>query len=176
MTIRIYRGTNTFELYEDDGESNEFKNGNYAITKFRVREAVRDIIFEIKPAEGNCSTLPSRRNYTLVFEDIVSAESIKVTSKGKDIKFDVTYKGGKTIITLKGITPKQGVEVAMTEITARTNRDKKEQIIDLVTKYQMNVSLKQIKFNSFIKDIYGKSIPDCEDYYKGPIKEVLEMK
>lgn len=176
MTIRIYRGTNTFELYEDDGESNEFKNGNFAITKLRVREAVRDVIFEIKPAEGNCSTLPLRRNYTLVFEDIVSAESISITSKGKEIKADVAYKGGKTIITLKGITPKQGVEITLKEITAKTNRDKKEQIIDLVTKYQMNVNLKQLKFNSFIKDIYGKSLPDCEDCYKGPIAEVMAQK
>lgn len=176
MTIRIYRGTNTFELYEDDGESNEFKNGNYAITKFRVREAVRDLSFEIKSAEGNCSTLPARRNYTLVFEDVVSAESISVTSKGKDIKFDVAYKGGKTIITLKGITPKQGVEINLTEITARVNKDKKEQIIDLVTKYQMGVNMKLLKFNSFVKDIYGKSLPDCEDCYKGPIKEVMEQK
>ena len=176
MTIRIYRGTNTFELYEDDGESNEFKNGNYAITKFRVREAVRDLSFEIKPAEGNCATLPARRNYTLVFEDVVSAESISVTSKGKDIKFDVAYKGGKTIITLKSITPKQGVEINLTEITVRGNKDKKEQIIDLVTKYQMSVNMKLLKFNSFVKDIYGKSLPDCEDYYKGPIKEVMEQK
>ncbi len=176
MTIRIFRGTNTFELYEDDGESNEFKNGNFAITKFRVREAVRDLTFDIKPAEGNCSTLPLRRNYTLVFEDIVSAESISVTSKGKEIKADIAYKGGKTIITLKGITPKQGVEVAFKDIEARQNKCKKEQIIDLVTKYQMNVNMKQLKFNSFIKDIYGKSIPDCEDCYKGPIKEVMEQK
>ena len=176
MTVRIYRGTNTFELYEDDGESNEFKNGNYAITKFRVREAVRDVTFEIKPAEGNCSTLPLRRNYTLVFEDITAADSISVTSKGKDVKFDVAYKGGKTIITLKGITPKQGVEIALTEITARANRDKKEQIIDLVTKYQLGVNMKLLKFNSFVKDIYGKSLPDCEDYFKGPIAEVMEQK
>ncbi len=176
MTLRIFRGTNTFELYEDDGESNEYKNGNFAITKFKVREAVRDVNFEIKPAEGNCATLPTRRNYTLVFEDITSAEEISVMSKGKEVKFDVAYKSGKTIITLKGITPKQGVEVILKEITARGNKDKKEQIIDLVTKYQMNVNLKQIKFNSFIKDIYGKSVPDCEDYYKGPIKEVMEQK
>ena len=176
MTVRIYRGTNSFELYEDDGESNEFKNGNYAITKLRVREAVRDVIFEIKPAEGNCSTLPTRRNYTLVFEDITSAESISVTSKGKDVKFDVAYKFGKTIITLKGITPKQGVEISLKEITARGNKDKKEQIIDLVTKYQLGVNMKLLKFNSFVKDIYGKSLPDCEDYFKGPIKEVMEQK
>ena len=176
MTVRIYRGTNTFELYEDDGESNEFKNGNYAITRFRVREAVRDVIFEIKPAEGNCSTLPTRRNYTLVFEDITAADSISVTSKGKDVKFDVAYKCGKTIIALKGITPKQGVEIALTGITARANRDKKEQIIDLVTKYQLNVNMKLLKFNSFVKDIYGKSLPDCEDYFKGPIAEVMEQK
>jgi hypothetical protein len=176
MTIRIYRGTNTFELYEDDGESNEFKNGNFAITKLRVREAVRNLSFEIRPAEGNCSTLPLRRNYTLIFEDVVSAESISVMSKGKEIKSDVTYKGGKTIITLKGITPKQVVEINMTEITARGNKCKKEQIIDLVTKYQLNVNMKLLKFNSFIKDIYGKSIPDCEDYFKGPIAEVMEQK
>ena len=176
MTLRIYRCTNTFELYEDDGESNEFKNGNFAITKFRVREAVRDLSFEIKPAEGNCSTLPARRNYTLIFEDVVAAESISVMSKGKEVKFDVAHKGGKTIITLKGITPKQGVEINLTEITAKTNRDKKEQIIDLVTKYQLSVNIKLLKFNSFIKDIYGKSLPECEDYFKGPIKEVMEQK
>ena len=176
MTIRIYRGTNTFDLYEDDGESNEFKNGNFAITKFRVREAVRDMIFEIRPAEGNCSTLPLRRNYTLIFEDIVSADEITVTSKGKAIKFDVAYKGGKTIITLKGITPKQGVDISFKEIVAKQNKDKREQIIDLVTKYQLGVNMKLLKFNSFIKDIYGKSLPDCEDYFKGPIKEVMEQK
>ena len=111
-----------------------------------------------------------------MFEDIVSAESISITSKGKEIKADVAYKGGKTIITLKGITPKQGVEITLKEITAKTNKDKKEQIIDLVTKYQMNVNIKQLKFGSFIKDIYGKSIPDCEDCFKGPIKEVMEQK
>ena len=176
MTIRIFRGTNTFELYEDDGESNEFKNGNYAITKFRVREAVRDINFEIKPAEGNCSTLPARRNYTLVFEDITSAENISVTSKGKEVKFDVAYKCGKTIITLKGITPKQGVEINLTDIEARHNRCKKEQIIDLVTKYQLGVNMKLLKFNSFVKDIYSKPLPDCEDYFIGPIAEVMEQK
>ncbi len=176
MTIRIFRGTNTFELYEDDGESNEFKNGNYAITKFRVREAVRDINFEIKPAEGNCSTLPARRNYTLVFEDITSAENISVTSKGKEVKFDVAYKCGKTIITLKGITPKQGVEINLTDIEARHNRCKKEQIVDLVTKYQLGVNMKLLKFNSFVKDIYSKPLPDCEDYFRGPIAEVMEQK
>ena len=176
MTLRIFRGTNTFDLYEDDGESNEFKNGNYAITQFRVREAVRDISFEIKPARGNCSTLPAKRNYTLVFEDIASAESICVTSKSKEINYDVAYKYGKTIITLKGITPKQGVEISFTDITARTNRDKKEQVIDLVTKYQLGVNMKLLKFGSFVKDIYSKPVPDCEDYYKGPIVEVMEQK
>ena len=40
----------------------------------------------------------------------------------------------------------------------------------------MNVNLKQLKFNSFIKDIYGKSLPDCEDCYKGPIAEVMAQK
>ena len=92
------------------------------------------------------------------------------------MKFDVVHKGGKTIITLKSITPKQGVEITLTEITARANKDKREQVIDLVTKYQLGVNMKLLKFNSFVKDIYGKSIPDCEDCFKGPIAEVMAQK
>ncbi len=174
MILRIFRGNNTFELYEDDGISNSFKDGNFAITKYTVKENGNDVIFNICPAEGNCSTVPSRRNYTLVFEDIKDAESVSVKVNGKEVAAEIKKTKNKTEITLKGISPKSSAEIVFTDITARGNRDKREQIIDLVTKYQLSVNVKKLKYNSFLKDIYSE-IPTKEECFRGPIEEVVKM-
>ncbi len=174
MILRIFRGNNTFELYEDDGISNSFKDGNFAITKYAVKENGNDVIFNICPAEGNCSTVPSRRNYTLVFEDIKDAESVSVKVNGKEVAAEIKKTKNKTEITLKGISPKASAEIVFTDITARGNRDKREQVIDLVTKYQLSVNVKKLKYNSFLKNIYSE-IPTKEECFRGPIEEVVKM-
>lgn len=174
MILRIYRGNNTFELYEDDGISNEFKNGNYAITKYNVSEKDKTLKFCICPAEGNCSTVPTRRNYTLIFEDVKDAESITVKVNGKEINADIKKAKNRTEIILKGISPKANAEIIFEGFTARTNRDKKEMVIDLVTKYQLSVSLKRMKYNSFLSDVTGQ-IPVKEECFRGPIEEVQKM-
>ncbi len=175
MLLRIFRGNNSFELYEDDGESNEYKNGNSAITKYEVREENGCLSFEISPAEGNCSTLPARRNYTLVFEDVAAFEGAKILVNGKETEAEIKSHKGKTTLILKGITPKGRVQVLLENITARENRSKKEMIIELVTKYQMDVTMKALKFNSYLKNI-NENLPNVEECFRGPINEVYNMK
>ena len=175
MTVRIFRGNNTFELYEDDGETNEYKDGNSAITRYTVQESDGCLSFLISPAEGNCSTIPQRRNYTLVFEDVAEAKAIRVLVNGKEANADIKSYKGKTTVNLKGITPKGKVEITMKDYTARENRPKKDLVIELVTKYQMDVALKALVFTSYLKKVDEK-IPQCEKCFYGPIKEVVEMK
>ena len=174
MTVRIFRGNNTFELYEDDGETNEYKNGNYAITRYTVSEDNGNLSFVISPAEGNCSSLPQRRNYTLLFEDVAEAKEIKVLVNGKEAKADISSYKGKTTIVLKGVTPKGKVEIIMEDFTKRVNRPKKDLVIELVTKYQMDVAMKALMFTSYLKKVDDK-IPQCDECFSGPIREVVEM-
>ena len=174
MTLRIYTGNNSFNLYEDDGETNEFRKGYFAITKFEVKEADRDLVFSISPAEGNCSSLPQRRNYTLVFEDIADADEIILTVNGKQAKFDVVKAEKKVKLILKGVTPKSRIEITLRETKLRVNRDKKEAVIELVTKYQLPVAYKKVKFDPFLKNL--SKLPSCEEALKGPLNEVLKMK
>ena len=63
----------------------------------------------------------------------------------------------------------------MTGISARENRSKKELVIELVTKYQMDVAMKALKFTSYLKNV-NENIPQCEECFYGPIKEVVDMK
>ncbi|MBQ7118110.1 MAG: DUF5110 domain-containing protein [Clostridia bacterium] len=174
MILRIYRGNNDFELYEDDGISNDFKNGNFAITKYSVCEKDKELKFNICPAEGNCSTVPARRNYTLIFEDIKDAEIISVKVNGKQSNAEIKKVKGRIEITLKGLSPKASAEIIFESYTVKGNRDKREMVIDLVTKYQLSVNLKKMKYNSFLKDINGE-IPVKEECFRGPIEEVQKM-
>ena len=174
MTLRIYRGNNTFELYEDDGESNEFRKGNFAITKYTVEEADCNLNFTVSPAEGNCSSLPQRRNYTFVFEDITDAESVTVTLNGKEANAEISKHGNKVKVYLKGVSPKSTVEINLENTKIKVNRDKKEAVIELVTKYQLPVAYKRTKFNSFLNNL--SKLPSCDECLRGPLNEILEMK
>ncbi len=175
MTVRVFRGKGAFELYEDDGETNEYKNGKYAITKMSITEWGEDVNFTVKPAEGDASVVPQKRNYTIVFDDISAADSAVVTLDGKKKSAEITCSGGKVSVTVEAVAPDSELVIELCGITARANRDKREMIIDLVTKYQLSTSVKMLKYGSFIKDIYGKK-PAVDECFIGPIEEVLAMK
>ena len=175
MILRIYRGNNSFELYEDDGETNDFKKGVYAITRYNIVVRQGNVRFTVSPAQGDISTLPEKRNYRFVFEDIAGYEAVTVKVNGKKKASQVTTDEGRTFVILSGITPEDTVEIFFEEITARQSRNKKEQIIELVTKYQLDVNYKKEKFNALVDNVYAK-IPKCDECLLGPIKEVQFMK
>ena len=75
---------------------------------------------------------------------------------------------------LKGVTPKGKVEIIMEDFTKRVNRPKKDLVIELVTKYQMDVAMKALMFTSYLKKVDDK-IPQCDECFSGPIREVVEM-
>ncbi len=175
MVIRIFSGKGDFTLYEDDGETNAYKKGNFAKTRLAVRELNGELTFTAYPAEGDISTLPEKRSYTLILENAADAEKISVLIDGKKANATVKTLDRKLHIELSSVSTLSEIQVVLTNVKVRENRDKKEQIIELVTKYQMKVSLKKDKFEPFIKNIYGK-LPELDECFIGPVREVLEQK
>ena len=174
MVIRIFSGKGDFTLYEDDGETNAYKKGNFAQTRLEVRELGGELTFTAYPARGDTSTLPEKRSYTLIFENASDAGKISVLIDGKKANATMKSIDSKLHIELSGVSPLSKIQVVLSDVKLRENRDKKEQIIELVTKYQMKVSLKKDKFEPFIKNIYGK-LPELDECFIGPVREVLEQ-
>ncbi|MCM1363773.1 MAG: DUF5110 domain-containing protein [Faecalibacterium sp.] len=171
MKLRIYRGTSEFELYEDDGESMKFKDGESAITKFKIKECGRDVYFTICKAEGDLNIIPEKRDYELIFEDIVKAESIIVKANGRKKNVDIRNDNDKTVITLSTVAPKSEIQIEFKSITARKNRSKKEQVIDLLSSYQLSTAFKKLFLASYIKDL-SKPFPIKKKELSGPIEEI----
>ena len=175
MKLRIFTGNNTFELYEDDGESMNFENGQYAITKMVQKATAFDILFEIEKAEGDKSVLPAKRNYTLIFENVKDAKEITVKVNGKTKNAEATKKFSHIELTVSGIKPTDKVTVVLSGFEARQNKPKKVLITDTISRYQLTTAYKKLKFSSYIKDV-TKPFPVSDEDLKGPVDEINELK
>ena len=94
MIIRIFRGNNTFNLYEDDGETLSYQNGAYLKTPFTVNENGSTVSFIIDKAEGDATVSPEKRAYKVFFKDIVDGE-ITVNANGEKKSFERKDKNRK---------------------------------------------------------------------------------
>ncbi len=77
LEIHVWRGNGTYELYDDDGETKAFENGEYAITKFVLEETDNALRLTITPPENSHGLLPKERELYIKFRD-VETDDVKI--------------------------------------------------------------------------------------------------
>lgn len=82
--------TNSFTLYEDDGESFSFTEGKSALTEFVFASGKKNS-FKIKAAKGDASLLPQTRAYTLHFLNANQPEAVTVLQNGGKQNLPFSY-------------------------------------------------------------------------------------
>ena len=173
MDILIYRGNGEFPLYEDDGESLEFKNGACAVTKMNVLESGSSLKFRISKAQGDLSVLPQERKYHLAFRDIATCEKIIVRTPGAVAELSPCGTGCvETELLLK---PTEEAEIELCGYEAKKNTDTREALIETISKFQMQNDLKLIKFGKFI-DTFDSAPNNFAEPYRSVIDEILSLK
>jgi hypothetical protein len=115
--------------------------------------------------------VPESRNYLLKFRDIVNGD-IKVTVNGAEKEFTELNKNGFVEILLEGITPSDEVEVTLFVCTFLANKEKREELIDVISKFQINNEKKRL-FNEVLKDdTFLNKIPKK---YREPLMEITAL-
>lgn len=170
LEILVYRGNNTFTMYEDDGDTLSYQNGEYLKTAFTVAENGNSVEFRIAKAEGDSSVVPENRTYTIKFKDITAGNvSVLVDGEKVDTKLN---KAGKTIEITVAATADASVVISLADCEYLKNEDKKQQLIQTVAKFQMPNDLKLL-FSGVLKN--DKKIPVPFKDFTGPIKEITEL-
>jgi hypothetical protein len=110
LEIHIWRGNGEYELYEDDGETNAYKNGIFALTKFEVSEEGNTITFTITPPADSKGLLPESRKMYLCFRDVKSADApaeynLKKADDGLGIELEVSVGCEPVTVKLSGVVP-----------------------------------------------------------------------
>lgn len=85
LILRVYPGgegsDNTFELYEDDGVSRRYLEGEYAVTQLNYRQTADKVAIQIGGAFGSYHGQPEERSYTVELAGFDSVSDIKVNGR-----------------------------------------------------------------------------------------------
>lgn len=153
LDISIYRGNNTFDFYEDDGETGKYKNGEYSITKMTVCEKGDTISFTISGGKS-LDCIPKQRNYTLDFKDIDSINEVTVMVNGLFTPVDLV----KNRFTLKNVGVEDEVVVTLTGVTAKKNKPVYDRALDCI------IHLNGVNMKKVLTSTRLKSCKDENDY------------
>ena len=81
-------GQGEFELYEDDGISEDYKKDIFALTKFRYSRNNTRHEVEIFPPQGTYKGLPNGRSFNLILRNVKSVSAVSFNGKAVDHKLD----------------------------------------------------------------------------------------
>ena len=137
LELWVFRGDGKFDLYEDCG------TGDYgtrqAVTTFEISQT-HVLTFTVHPAAGDLSVLPAKRNFRVVFKDIVRVGSLSVFIDEKRV--DEFFSDGENLsekpleIELKNVAADAGIRIEITEFRPRKNPPVHERIAELFSRWQ----------------------------------------
>ena len=106
LEIHVFPGnSNTYHLYEDDGETYNYQNGRYCITEIDYNYRKSNYTLIIRPIEGDLNSLVPTRDYKIVFRNTKKSDNVVVYENDKvleNIETEVTETN--FIVYIKGIS------------------------------------------------------------------------
>lgn len=159
LKIKIYRGNNKLSLFEDDGESNDFKNGDFSKTVLEVKETENSIVFSVIGTK-KAPYMPKKRSYILEFADIASAQDIKLCSNGMDIAFKQTDGEAVTIET-DSLPINAEINVELSNIKVRENKPYFDRVLEIMTRYNTGNNKKSVTYHKLKSQKTRKTMADA---------------
>lgn len=141
LEVNVYPMDNgEYELYEDDGFSNNYKKGLYMITKFSYHYEVDNYTFTIKRLDGK--NLLSRRSYIIRFKNTKNISEVNISDKM--VKYNCYYDRDDFIIKIDNAIVGRDFEVNIkgSDILVSSVRFINEEIKEILYDLQIETSLK----------------------------------
>lgn len=169
MRLLVFKGKGEFTLYEDDGESCDYKKGVFAQRKFVLSENEKDLIFEINPCKGDLSVCAERK-FIIDFKNIESYGKIEVLLNDKPIDITTMFTGNSTnLVTLVNncleceilLKPTDNLVVKLCDIKHIDNGSLNDNIVRIFARYQAKNTAKSIVYNKFKKVSTKEELKKC---------------
>src|SRR5690606_33136887 len=101
MRLKVFPGSDSqFELYEDDGETQEYLSGACARTTITQETLPDGIRLRISPSIGTFAGMPEARAWILEFENITDPADIQLNCDGERLDYQSRYDAQTRRLTL----------------------------------------------------------------------------
>lgn len=172
LEILISRGNNAFILYEDDGETLDYKDGKYCETQFTVEKNGKDLSFTINASSGDLLLIPDKRDYKLNFIDISDCKSVEVYINDKPVSFEKARIRGNLIIQIREIPTMYNTKILLKDFVNKENPTKQVLLTQLLSKLKGNNDKKAARYTSFVKN---NTFTILSSEVKKAVKEIDEL-
>ena len=150
LELNIYPlSDGTYNLYEDDGITNNYKKGMYMITNFSYHYEKDNYTLKISKSEGK--NLLSKRNYLLRFKNTKNIKAVYI--EDKSITYNCYYDKNDFIIQINNLIVGRDLEVnikgenVLVSSIRLINEDIKEILYDLAINTSLKDKLDEILFS-----------------------------
>ncbi|MEE4194442.1 MAG: TIM-barrel domain-containing protein [Anaerolineae bacterium] len=144
---------NVFELYEDDGETNDYQNGAYAITRIEQQWKPEELILTIHPVAGKAEFIPEGRQFGLTFKGIKNPDDVVVKRNGEAVEVDGLYDAvwDALMLTEVEVNPADELVVTLKGDLLATSGRSKETVFNFLTHFKMDSWDKNAIYNHWEK-------------------------
>ncbi len=104
MEIHIFPGkSNTYTLFEDDGESDLYRKDFFLLTEIDYNYMPNNYSLIIRSKEGKTGIVPKKRNYKIVFRNTKRTDDVTVYSNRDQMSFKTYVDGPDFIVEVKDV-------------------------------------------------------------------------
>lgn len=104
MEIQIFPGlSNTYTLFEDDGESDLYRKGFYLKTEIEYNYMPNNYSVIIRSVDGKSGIVPEKRNYKIVFRNTKRTDDVDVYFGGSKVSFKTYVDGEDFVIEINDV-------------------------------------------------------------------------
>ncbi|NUM45314.1 MAG: DUF5110 domain-containing protein [Anaerolineales bacterium] len=152
LEVHLFPGAdNTFELYEDDGESTAFQHGHHALTPFDLKWEQNRATFTLGPVTGDGTLIPAPREYTLHFRGVAAPEQIHATLNGTPHPLLPKHDPRTQTLTFPDLALAPSDRLEITLHVSRVNESASQRLNELqrmVTAFRLENTAKQVLYNA----------------------------
>lgn len=153
LALHVFPGADgSFDLYEDDGETVAYRDGEFAITRISQHSDLNNLRLIIEPVQGNPDLVPSRRMVRILFHAVHQPESISVHLNERTAIADQNYDPADLTLTLRAaLSPVDRLEIHLTAAPLLASHDGRAASARRL--------LRAMKLNSWVKERIDRDLP-----------------
>lgn len=147
MEIHIFPGiSNTYKLYEDDGFTNDYLNGEYLLSDIDYNYQQNNFTTIIRPVEGKTNIIPNFRSYIVRFRNVRKpSEVIVYIGEDPEYKFNSYIDGNDFVVEIENVKSSKQISINCKgkDIEIEAERIINEDIDSIVSDLQISTELKE---------------------------------
>jgi len=104
MEIHIFPGkSNTYTLFEDDGESDLYRKDFYLLTEIEYNYLPNNYSVIIRAKDGKSGIIPEKRNYKIIFRNTKRTDDVEVYSNRDKVSFKTYVDGPDFVVEVNDV-------------------------------------------------------------------------